>query len=335
MNIFLSNTIISDLQYDDYEIATYVALKSLYTSSREEQFMSYNMIACELFGDKCNQNSLGYIKTAFHSLVEKGLVSIVKEISTTEFFVNLSKLYVEFSKESNEYFTVIYLDEVRSIMNIDNRMDKFKLLRYYITCLRTICKSQGVYENQDIKANFVGFMSQEYLCEQAGINYHSNNKLIQQYNAVLEENKLLFVYRHSELKRNTATGQIKSFSNHYGRYADKEYIIEFAVNYEKTCSVDEKIVQSEQANHKRKLSQMYNNLCYDFDRYSKEYSSEQLIEIYEYIHSKNDVILDELIATKPNTTYYDMLSEKMKDEDIFKGIDCVAEYMKSKDKQTA
>ena len=92
MNIFLSNTIISDLQYDDYEIATYVALKSLYTSSREEQFMSYNMIACELFGDKCNQNSLGYIKTAFHSLVEKGLVSIVKEISTTEFFVNLSKL---------------------------------------------------------------------------------------------------------------------------------------------------------------------------------------------------------------------------------------------------
>ena len=60
-----------------------------------------------------------------------------------------------------------------------------------------------------------------------------------------------------------------------------------------------------------------------------------MIEIYEYIHSKNDVILDELIATKPNTTYYDMLSEKMKDEDIFKGIDCVAEYMKSKDKQTA
>ena len=32
---------------------------------------------------------------------------------------------------------------------------------------------------------------------------------------------------------------------------------------------------------------------------------------------------------------YDMLSEKMKDEDIFKGIDCVAEYMNSKCKQTA
>lgn len=335
MNIYLSNTVISDLQFNDYEIATYVALKSIYTSNRDTQFVSYNMITYELFNGKCTNTASTYIKDAFNSLVDKGLVVIVEKLSTTEFVLDLSKLYFEYSNGSNEYYTVIRLDEVHSIMNIANKMDKFKLLRYFITCLRTICRTQGIYVDQSTKQNFVGFMAQEYLCEQIGICYKSNFKLIQQYNDILEEYQLLYVYRHTEMKRDKKTGQIKSFSNHYGRYEDKDDIEIFALNYEKTCGVQEEIVQSDKSNQRRRLSSQYNNLCYDFDRYVDTYSDKELIEIYKYIHFKNDEIEKELETAKEGTEYYDRLLDRLKDEDLFDDIPCVVEYINKKCRETA
>ena len=62
MNIYLSNTVISDLQFNDYEIATYVALKSIYNSNRNMQFVSYNMIAYELYNGKCTNTAIANIK---------------------------------------------------------------------------------------------------------------------------------------------------------------------------------------------------------------------------------------------------------------------------------
>lgn len=332
MNVFLNNNVISDLQFDDYEIATYVALRSIYSSTRDTQFVSYNMITYELYNGKCTNTASTYIKTAFQSLVDKGLVTIIEQLSTTEFVLDLSKLYFDSSKD---YYTVIRLDEVHSIMNIANKMDKFKLLRYFITCLRTICRTQGIYVDQSTKQNFVGFMTQEYLCEQIGICYKSNFKLIQQYNDVLEEYQLLYIYRHTEMKRDKKTGQIKSFANHYGRYEDKDDIEIFALNYEKTCGVQEEIVQSDKSNQRRRLSSQYNNLCYDFDRYVDIYSDKELIEIYKYIHFKNDEIEKELETAKEGTEYYDRLLDKLKDEDLFDDIPCVVEYINKKCRETA
>lgn len=332
MNVFLNNNVISDLQFDDYEIATYVALRSIYSSTRDTQFVSYNMITYELYNGKCTNTVSTYVKTAFQSLVDKGLVTIVEQLSTTEFVLDLSKLYFDSSKD---YYTVIRLDEVHSIMNIANKMDKFKLLRYFITCLRTICRTQGIYVDQSAKQNFVGFMTQEYLCDQIGVNYKSNFKLIQQYNDVLEKNKLLYIHRHTEMKRDKVTGQIKNFSNHYGRYEDKDDIDVFAVNYEKTCGVQEEIVQSDKSNQRRRLASQYNNLCYDFDRYSVEYDEKTLIEIYKYIHFKNVEIEKELETATEGSTYYDALLEKLKDEDLFDDIPCVVDYVNKKMKETA
>lgn len=332
MNIFLNNNIISDLKLNDYEIATYVALRSIYSSARDTQFVSYNMITYELFNGKCTNTASTYIKIAFQSLVDKEFVTIIEQLSTTEFVLDLKKLYFE---TSDEYYTVIRLDEVHSIMNINNKMDKFKLLRYFITCLRTICRTQGIYIDQFAKQNFVGFMTQEYLCNQIGVSYKSNFKLIQQYNDVLEENKLLYVYRHTEMKRDKVTGQIKSFANHYGRYEDKDDIDVFATNYEKTCGANDEIVQSDKSNQRRRLSQMYNNLCYDFDRYLWEYDDKTLIEIYKYIHFKNEEIEKELETAIEGSAYYDTLLEKLKDEDLFDDIPCVVDYINKKLNETA
>ena len=138
------------------------------------------------------------------------------------------------------------------------------------------------------------------------------------------------MYKHTELKRDINTGQFKSFSNHYGRYEDKEDIIIFAKNYEKTCGITEKIVQSEKANVKRSISAKYNNLRWHFDRYSKQYSNNELIEIYKQIHHDNELINKELEGAVPGSDYQKKLMKKLRDENIFNDIPCIVDYIEKK-----
>ena len=337
MNIYLDNKIINDTTFTDAEISVYVALRSIYNSNRETQFVSYNMIAYELFGNTNFKRAvLEKIKSAFNSLIEKNYITLVENVSTSEFIANLKEIYIDMDN-ADTFYTVIYDDEIHTIMNIVSKTDKMKLLRYFIICLRTICRTQGVYKDLTTKQNFVGFMSQEYLCNQIGISYDSNFKLIQQYNSILEDNRLLYVYHHSEMKRDKTTGQIKSFTNHYGRYSDKDDIEQFAINYEKACGINEEIVQSEKANHKRSVSAKYNNLCNDFNRYSIKYTDDELIEIYIQVHHDNDLIEKEIHDdnTIEGSDYYNRLLDKLRNEDIFDSIPCVVNYIKDKLYETA
>lgn len=329
MNIYLDNKIINDVTMSDAEISVYVALRSLYASNRKAQYISYNMLMYELFGNSDYKRAItDSVKSAFNSLVKKGYIITIEKLSTTEFILDLQKIYIDMDKDDT-YYTVIYDEEVHTIMNISTKTDKMKLLRYFIICLRTICRTQGVYKDMNTKQNFVGFMSQEYLCNQIGVSYDSNAKLIQQYNTLLEDNHLLYIYRHTEMKRDKKSGKIKSFTNHYGRYSDRDDIDTFAVNYEKSYGVNEEIVQSDKANKKRSISAKYNNLCNDFLKYTNKYSDDELIEIYIQIHHDNELIEKEIQEpyVYEGSDYYDKLLDKIRDEDIFDNIPCVVEFV--------
>lgn len=323
MNIYLDNNIIDTVRLTDAEMGVYVALKGIYQASKNRQYISYNMLAFELYGNgKYKRSICDAIKDAFNSLVQKKYISIIETLSTTEFVVDMSGLYINMEK-SNTYYTTISDTELHSIMNIGGRSDKFKLLRYFLICLKTICKSQDVYkDNYNARINFVGFMSQEYLSQHTGIDISQ----IIEYNRILEENHLLYIYRHKEMKRNTITGQFKSFTNHYGRYEDREDIITFAKNYEKVHGIEEQLVQSEKSNRKRSISAKYNNLCKDFDRYINQYSNDELIEIYKQIRHDNEQIQSDLIGAKVGSDYYEKLRLKLRDEEIFDKIPCIVQY---------
>lgn len=49
MDIFLNKNIIENLDLNNYDIATYVALRSIYNPCREEFYISSKMLAYELF----------------------------------------------------------------------------------------------------------------------------------------------------------------------------------------------------------------------------------------------------------------------------------------------
>lgn len=230
--IYLSNDIINSSELTDSEFAVYVALRSIYISKRTTQFVSYNMLAYELFGHSdYTTTAHRHISNGLNNLIKKGLVSVVNNLSKTEFELDMNKLYFDFD-DDGEYYTVIKRDEVHKIMNIENKMDKFKLLRYFITCLRTLCRTQGT----KIKKGIVGFMPIEYLCDLMGVSFDTNFKLLLQYNKVLEDNKIMYIYHHQNMRR-TIKGQVHSLPNHYGRYEDMDEIIKYATSYEKYIAV--------------------------------------------------------------------------------------------------
>lgn len=96
MNIYLDNKIINDITLSDAEISVYIALRSIYQSRRESQYVSFNMLVYELYGigdfkrSICNQ-----IKSAFNCLIEKGYITVICKLSTTEFILDLKKLYID------------------------------------------------------------------------------------------------------------------------------------------------------------------------------------------------------------------------------------------------
>lgn len=145
MEIYLNNDIIDDMQISDEELCVYIALKSIYQSSRNKQYITYNMILYELVGNFSFKRSLyKKVKSAFESLVNKNLILIDNKVSASEFIVNLSGLYFtsDFTTGKGKYYTIVYSDEVQAILNLDNKIDKLKLLRYFVVCMRTINKTK-------------------------------------------------------------------------------------------------------------------------------------------------------------------------------------------------
>lgn len=334
MDIYLQNTIIDDLQFSDADISLYVALRSLYQSTRIEQVITFNMIMYELYGStgfkRAAQEKIG---ESFKKFADMELIKVKEKFPGNEYVVDLSNIYFEGGIGS--YYTIIRDSEVHTIMNMDNKMDKFKLLRYYIVCLESINKSQGVYEDQrgNQKTNFVGFMPKDFLCKKIGINYETCKSYIHQYDSVLEDHHLLYNHRHKEMKRDKATGQIKSFTNHYGRYEDRKYIDQFADQYEKQCGPTEEIVRSSKSNEKRSLMQKYNSLVRDFEKYSVEYSEELLIKIYKHVHASNKKVLESMKNIQQGSYYYLELEEKLRDESVFQKIPCLETYLKNDDSE--
>lgn len=64
MGIYLKNDIIDNLKNTDSDISLYVALRSLYQSTRKNQIITYNMIMYELYGN------LSYKRAAYEKIVE-------------------------------------------------------------------------------------------------------------------------------------------------------------------------------------------------------------------------------------------------------------------------
>lgn len=330
--MFLNNDIIKDVNLDEYEIAVYVALRSLYDSQKELQYITYYSVAFELCNNlDISRRCMNHIKSALASLVKKGFIKMIDSYSTTEFILDMSNLYFEQNAEKGIFYTVITLEEVHRIMNIDTKKDNFAILRYFIVLISSICHDKGTYDHcagYSSHTDFVGFMALDTLADWCG----TTKARIIEYNSVLESEKIIYIYRHSQNKKDKKTGQIMSFSNHYGRYEDKQWIIQFANEYVATYNLKETetLVKAEKSKINKKYAAIYNLLAKDFDKYIGNYSDAELIGTYKYIHGRNICNEKELRGVEEGSAAYNDILGRIKNEDLFDNIPCVVDYINRK-----
>lgn len=327
--LFLNSSVIKNVNLSDYEIAVYVALRSLYDSQKVMQYITYNSVVFELYNSlKISRRYLDHIKSALDSLVEKGIIRKVDSYSSTEFIVDMSKLHFEQNTEKGIFYTVITLEEVHRVMNINTKKDNFAILRYFIVLISSICHDKGSYDHSsgyDAHTDFVGFMTLDTLANWCG----TTKARIIEYNSILETEKIIYTYRHKQNKKDKETGQIMSFSNHYGRYEDKEWIIQFANEYAATYNLKETetLVKAEKSKVNKRYAAIYNLLSKDFNKYIDNFSDVELIGTYQYIHSKNLCNEKKLSEVDEGTAAYDDIIGKIKNEDLFDNIPCVVDYV--------
>ncbi len=333
--LFLNNAVIKDKNLDNYDIAVYVALRSLYDVQLDSQVLTFNMIAYALYGSRnYTKYTMNHIKSAFENLGLKGLIKKVDSYSTTEFIVDMSGLHFEQNTSTGVFYTAITLEEVHRIMNIDTPKDNFAILRYFIILISSICHDKGTYDHfsyYDAHTDFVGFMTQDTLAGWCG----TTKARIIEYNSILETEKIIYTYRHKQNRKDKETGQIMSFSNHYGRYEDKQWIIQFANEYVATFNLKETetLVKAEKSRVNKRYAAIYNLLVKDFNRYIGNFSDMELIETYKYIHGKKICNEKKLRNIEEGTAFYDNILRKIKNEDLFDDIPCVVDYINRKVKQ--
>lgn len=330
--LFLNNAVIKDLHLDNYDIAVYIALRSLFDTQMDSQIITFNMIAYTLYGNRnYTKYIVNHIKVALKKLESKKLIKKVDSYSSTEFIVDMRGLHFEQNTSNNVFYTVITLDEVHSVMNIDTKKDNFAILRYFIILISSICHDKGTYNHYagcEEHTDFVGFMTIDTLAGWCG----TTKARIIEYNGILETEKIIYTYRHNQNKKDKETGQIMSFSNHYGRYEDKQWIIQFANEYVAKFNLKETetLVKAEKSKVNKKYAAIYNLLEKDFDKYIVNFSDSDLIGTYKYIHSKNLCNEKKLKDTEEGSAIYDDTLSKIKNEDLFDDIPCVVDYVNKK-----
>lgn len=129
---------------------------------------------------------------------------------------------------------------------------------------------------------------------------------------------MLYIFRQNDFLINKESGEIKRLPNVYGRFEDKIYIDTYALSQQKHKESYRYVENNiKKANNKRRLAQMYNQLCKDND---SKYSQEDIQEIYSYVLQEN---------FKYQKTYEknndESCLEKIRDITVFKKYDYLKE----------
>lgn len=302
--IYLSKKVCSNLELDNYAIGAYVALRSIYNVRKPIVYVSIAMLCYEIAGTaKYTRYFKEGIQSGIESLIQAGLISVKENISKGEYILDLSGLYIDNGSESEEteFYTMISQDELHKLYQIPGRHNKFALLRYFVLMVGSINQTDSVTVDGEERRNFVGYMGTEYLAQISGISYDVGLE----YTSLLESAGILYVYRHRKMLK--ADEGIKSIKNHYGRYKDAKYIMEFAKQYEQyQLNKKQIIAEKAESNKRRSLAQKYRRVENGFT-----YSEKEMQEIFEYVKRYNESVTDP--AMKKNEDVFNIVEEPIEE----------------------
>jgi hypothetical protein len=213
-----------------------------------------------LSGKICSSRRiLENINNGINELSNIGMIDIVEIDKDHGFIINASKINIENTNDTKEYYIALNLEDVYKILNFD-KIKSFKMLRYYTYLLTTFMQKTSV-----------GFQTIKTMVESTNIN----DKSIMKYNTILQNLELIHVYKAKDILLDDG-GDISGIANTYGRYKDKDKVISAGRNHESKYGNNHitKINKSV-GNKTRSAAQKYNAFCN-----GKEYSEEELEGVY-------------------------------------------------------
>lgn len=311
--LFIPETLTTN-QFSNFAIATFCSLQSMTVPALiNKHCLTVQQITYHLTEDETHLKSrnrmVDYIKCGLNELIENDVVYKLDEIQK-HYILDCSNLWID--TEFNNY-TILFFDEVQQIFKAKNT-NNFLLLRYFIFLIGTISSKITVYlDNGEYKSRVVGNFTIDYLSELSGISVRT----IIEYNKILEELKLLYIYRQQDFVIDKENN-IKSLSNIYGRACDKDYIIAFATNQQKHHESYRYVNNNTiKVNNNRRLAQMYQQLIKGG---GKKYTEGEIIEIYSYVIAENEKY--ERMYDKDG---YENHLDKIRDTTVFEKFDFLKE----------
>lgn len=282
MDIFLDSKIVTNNELTSNAIAAYTALRMIQNLSTNKYYVNIKLLAFQLTDDIIlSRKYMDRLSDGLNELIMKKYIKVIANNKEKDYILDIGNLIIDNPSNGNKdktFFVVIRSEEIHKIMNLDSRLDKFSVLRYFMCMLSTINYNATYYDVMG-KAynNFVGFMTNDYIGSLCGVTSYTT---YDKYNHLLEENEMIYIYRHNVLIRDDK-GQLKNLPNHYGRYKDKELIIGYSV-YRENFELGEDSVDK-RANESRSLMQKY----YCMVKYGTEYSEKETKRIHRYVHYRN------------------------------------------------
>lgn len=199
-------------QYTGEEIAVFLILNYLQNDKNENLFISVDTIGYFLTGkfidSQIDKNLIKGIKKGFEGLKKEEDVSILDQ-NRNNYIINSKSCRVD-TKKNN--FIIVHLWEIQKIFSSLGAYG-FNVLRFFVNIIGTINgNSKSWHMTQDDMVLSWGFSKNtvnEYLCK-------------------LEELKLLYTF-HSKARKADET--FHRVGNVYGRYCDKELVIQEGIQY--------------------------------------------------------------------------------------------------------
>lgn len=208
--IFLNHNIVQG-GFSEQAFAVYISLLDLITEQDDRACVSLAQIHFKLTGNTdMTRSERDGLLLGLDQLCEEKLISIVENINKSEFIIDLTQL--KYRHRNHEFYDIVYLDEIRKIMNIPD-VNNLLLLQYFCVAVSTFDYRHKVGEDSRV----VGFQSIDTLAQMCNIHIQSATK----YNCILEQNELLFMH-HYHVKIKKQGGFITR--NRYCRYRNKDFV---------------------------------------------------------------------------------------------------------------
>lgn len=278
----LEQDLVNNVSLSAESICVYVAMRAFCIRGDDEVFVSNSKLEYYLFGKKMDRNEHLAMKKGLKGLVDNGYISMSKKIGSTEYIYDCAKI----NKDEFKRYFYVYKDDIRRIMNLNTKYNRYKMLRYYICLLGSFYNNRNEKDSAKMK---VGLLSQSKISELSGLSISTINE----YNDILEKEKILYILKTI---RSNAEGEIPKRQNIYSRYKDRDLCDEYCISRNIRIDLRSKIDESDR---RKRDVEIYKNICN-----GKHYSEDIVKRVYDTMIIINDaIILGEDIGDEYENTF--------------------------------